>query len=493
MADTFLAIDMGASSGRVMAGILNDGKLSLEEIHRFDNGPVEKDGSLYWDIDNIFSELRIGIKKAAALHPEAKSIGIDTWGIDYVILKPDGSFARAPFNYRDSRTDGMPEKIFRIIPEKELYARTGIQRLQFNTLYQLVAHKEKYPEDFAEGNTMLLIPDAVAFWLCGDISCEYTNATTTNLLNASSREWDWETIDALGLPRFFFPKLTPPSTVVGKLRKELADEFGIEQLEVCKVGSHDTASAVAAVPAPRNQAWNYISCGTWALFGAELDKPVLTEEAFKVAFTNEGGICGKIRFLTNIIGMWLAQELRADWSAQKGEKIPWKVVDTMAIESPGLKFIINPNAREFLSPGDMAGKIRRFCERTGQGTPTDAETIRAVYDSLALCFREKMEKLSDFSGQNCRCLNIVGGGSNAKVLMRIVADICNVDVIAGPVEATTTGNILSQAIARGMIGSLDEARDVVRASFTPVVYSVEDHDRAKYDVAYAKFCELAGK
>ena len=487
----FIAVDLGASSGRVIVGILENGKISLEEIHRFENGPEERSTSLFWNLDHIFTEVKTGIKKAAAAHPEVESIGIDTWGVDYVIVKPDGTFTRDPYNYRDARTEAVPEKVFRLIPETELYAHTGTQRMIFNTIYQLFAHRETHPEDFAEGNSLLLMPDALAYLLCGSRTCEYTHASTTNLLNAASREWDWEIIDRLGLPRSFFPALTPPSTIVGKLSGELTREFGCQPIRICKVGSHDTASAVASVPAPTDKNWIYISFGTWALFGAELDAPVLTEESLQAGFTNEGGLNGKIRYLTNIIGMWLAQELKADWARRDGAKMPWSKIDRMALEAEPLKFIINPNAHEFLAPGDMAGKIRRFCERSGQGSPNDAETIRCVYDSLGLCFRAKMDQMSRLSGSRYDCLNIVGGGSNAKVIMQIATDICNVRVIAGPVEATAAGNILSQAIACGEVKDLEAARDVIRASFTPDIYEVKDHDRAKYDAAYKRFLKLS--
>ena len=486
----FIAVDLGASSGRVIVGILENQKITLEEIHRFENGPEERGSSLFWNLSRIFTEVKAGIRKAVTAHPEVESIGIDTWGVDYVVLKPDGTFARDPYNYRDARTENVPEKVFRLIPEQELYAHTGMQRMLFNTIYQLFAQREAHPEDFAPGNTMLLMPDALAYLLCGCKTCEYTDASTTNLLNAAKREWDWEIIDRLGLPRSFFPQLTQPSTVVGKLSPELAAEFGCRQINICKVGSHDTASAVASVPAPVDKNWIYISFGTWALFGAELDSPVLTPESLQAGFTNEGGLNGKIRYLTNIIGMWLAQELKADWAKRDGEKMPWSKIDRMAVESEGLKFIIDPNAHEFLSPGDMAGKIRRFCERTGQGTPNDAETIRCVYDSLGLCFRAKMDQMSKLSGLSYDCLNIVGGGSNAKVIMQIAADICNARIIAGPVEATAAGNILAQAMACGEVANLEKARDVVRASFTPDIYEVQDRDRAKYDAAYARFLKL---
>ena len=491
--EKYLAIDLGASSGRAIVGILEDGKITLEEMHRFENGPTERGSSLYWNAESLFAEIKEGIRKSLAKYPDIRSMGIDTWGVDYVIVKPDGSFAREPYNYRDSRTDNIPEEVFKIVPEAELYSRTGMQLMQINTLFQLVAHRKQHPEDFADGNIMLMIPDALSYLFSGDRTCEYTESSTSHMLNAITREWDFVTLDKLGFPRSFFPKITPPSTIVGKLREEVARELGVPRIDICKVGSHDTASAVASVPAPDDRKWVYISCGTWALFGAELDAPVLTEAACKAGFTNEGGLNNKIRFLTNIIGMWLAQELRADWAARDGEKKPWSVIDKMAMECEGLRFVINPNEREFLSPGDMAGKIRRYCERTGQGTPNDAETIRCVYDSLGLCFRAKLDQLAALSGAHYDCLNIVGGGSNAAVLMRIATDICNVKVIAGPVEATATGNILSQAMAAGSVKDLAAARGIVKASFTPKIYTPSAVDRAPYDAAYAKFRKLTEK
>ena len=491
----YIAIDMGASSGRVMAGILDNGILNLEEIHRFDNGPTEKDGSLFWNIAAIFSEIKTGLKAAFAKHPDARSIAVDTWGVDYVILKKDGSFARDPYNYRDSRTDGMPEKVFAtLISEKEIYSRAGTQLMQINTLYQLLAHKEAHKEDLAEGSTILMIPDAITYLLCGDTTCEYTESSTSNLLNAAKRSWDWELIEKLGLPKNLFPAITESPVAVGKLREDLCKELGIDSsIRVCKVGSHDTASAVAAVPAPENQDFVYISFGTWALFGAELDAPVLTEEARLAGFTNEGGLNKKIRFLTNIIGMWLAQELRADWGKRAGEKIPWSKIDPMAAAAEPLKYLIDPNAREFLSPGDMFGKIQRFCERTGQGTPDEGAAIRCVYDSLALCFRMKKELLERLTGKQFAALNMVGGGSNASVIMQIAADLCQCPIIAGPVEATASGNILSQAIADGTLKDLQEVRSVVKRSFTPVTYTPGSIDQTKLSAAYEKFLNLIGK
>ena len=490
--EKYVAADMGASSGRVIVGILENGKLVIEEMHRFDNGPVEKDGSLFWDSDMIFREIKTGVKKAFAKYPDIISFAADTWGVDYVFIKEDGTFARAPYNYRDARTDTAPEEVFGIIPEAELYSRTGTQKMQLNTIYQLYAHKKAHPEDF-EGTTLLMIPDAFTYLFCGDKTCEYTEASTSNLLDAASRSWDYKTIDALGFNRNIFPAITSSPAEVGKIKKNVAEELGIPQITVCKVGSHDTASAVAAVPAEKGSDFVYISFGTWALFGAELDSPVLTEEARLAGFTNEGGLNGKIRFLTNIIGMWLAQELRADWSKRDGEKVPWSKIDPMAKNAEGLKYLIDPNAREFLSPGDMYGKICRFCERTGQGTPDDAAAIRCVYDSLGMCFRAKLEILEKLSGKKFDALNIVGGGSNASVIMQIASDICNRKIIAGPVEATASGNILAQAMANGSVKDLDHAREIVRNSFDPAIYTPQDSCREKYDAAYNKFLTLIGK
>lgn len=485
----YLAFDLGASSGRGIIGAFDGRKITLEEIHRFENGPVERGGALFWDIKSIFAELKAGLGKAMSIAPDIASMGIDTWGVDYALLKKDGSFVRDPYHYRDSRNDGAADEVFRQVSEDEVYSRTGIQRLPFNTIFQLHAHKKGHPEDL-DGSAMLMIPDALGYMFGGEAVCEYTDASTTQLLDAKTRDWDFELIAKLGLPKGLFPKIVQPSTLSGKLSERLAKEFGCKRINICKVGSHDTASAVASVPSRKGSDWAYISCGTWALLGAETDMPTLTQAAREGGFTNEGGLNGKIRFLSNITGLWLIQETRRVWSERKGSKIPFAEIASMAEKAQPLRFIVNPNSPKFLAPGDFPAKIREYCAETGQGEPDDNAVVRCIYDSLALCFRAKLEQLQLLTGKRYDTLQIVGGGTQAKILMKLAADAAGIPVLAGPVEATAIGNILSQAMADGQLGSLEEAREVVRNSFALDEYA-PCSARDGWDEAYARFQRLA--
>lgn len=488
MEKSYLAFDLGASSGRGIIGKIKDGKLHLTEIHRFGNGPVEKDGALYWEFDKLCKEIKTGIKKAVAGGEKISSIAIDTWGVDYVLFK-NGVPVRMPYHYRDSRTDAVPEKIYKIVPQKEIYARTGIQFMQLNTIYQLYAHKEAHPEDF-NGSVMLLMPDALTYMLNGDISCEYSDASTSNLLNPSSRDWDFELIKRLGIPCSIFPKIVQPCSKSLPLKKSVEDEIGCGPIPVVKVGSHDTASAVAAVPAPLNKKWAYISVGTWALLGAELDAPILTEEAGEAPFTNEGGLNKKIRFLTNIMGTWLFQETRRVWNEQ-GRNLGFADMNKMAKAAKGLQFFVNPNDNTFLSPGDMPARVAAFCKAHGQGElPDDGAVLRCIYDSLALYFRVKLEILQDMLGVKYECLNIVGGGTQDTLLMQLTADCLGIPVVAGPVEATAIGNIMAQAIAGGDIYSLAEGREIVRKSFEVQEYVPDQSTKKAWDAAVKSFLKI---
>lgn len=488
MEKSYLAFDLGASSGRGIIGKIKDGKLHLTEVHRFGNGPVEKDGSLYWEFDKLCKEIKTGIKKAVATGEKISSIAIDTWGVDYVLFK-NGTPVRMPYHYRDSRTNSVPEKIFKIISQDEIYARSGIQFMQLNTLYQLFAHKEAHPEDF-HGSVMLLMPDALTCMLNGDATCEYSEASTSNLLDPHGREWDFELIDRLGIPRSIFPKIVPPCSKSLPLKKSIEDEIGCGPIPMVKIGSHDTASAVAAVPASPDKKWAYISCGTWALLGAEIDNPILTEEAGTAPFTNEGGLNNKIRFLTNIMGTWLFQETRRIWREQ-GRDLSFGELNRMAKSAEGLRFFINPNDNIFFTPGDMPAKVAAFCREHGQGEiPDDGSLLRCIYDSLALCFQSKLEKLQELLGVKYECLNIVGGGTQDTLLMQLTADCLGIPVVAGPVEATAIGNILGQAIADNDIYSLAEARELVRRSFEVQEYLPDASSKNAWDAAAKSFINV---
>lgn len=485
----YLAFDFGASSGRGIIGKLENGRLELSEIHRFANGPKEINGELFWDFDSQVAEIKKGIKKALESGVEISSIAIDTWGVDYVLFKQDGTPVRLPYHYRDSRTDNIPQEIFGVISEQDIYKRAGIQMMQLNTLYQLYAHKKAHPEDF-DGATLLMIPDAMTYMLCGAMTCEYTEASTSNLLDAESGAWDFELIRKLGLPVNIFPEIVQPCTSAGVLSKELQEELGCGAIPVVKIGAHDTASAVASVPAPTQGDWAYISCGTWALLGAELDKPFISESARLAPLTNEGGLGKTIRFLTNIMGTWLFQETKRVWN-EAGKKIGFPEIENMAKLSEPLKYLVNPNDSRFAAPGDIPGRVVEACAASGQGgSLSDAEISRCIYDSLALCFREKLENLQNILGHNYACLNIVGGGTKDKFLMQLAADAIGIPVVAGPVEATSIGNIMGQAIANGDIKSVAEGREIVKKSFELERFEPDTSARSAWDAAYKKFMSI---
>ena len=487
----YLAFDLGASSGRAIIGTLEAGKLSLQEIHRFGNGPQECGGELFWDYAALENELVTGLGKAIDSGVKIDGISIDTWGVDYVFFDRDThQMLRRPYNYRDSRTSRSSEKLWQKISPAELYRATGIQCMTLNTIYQLLAHQADHPEDFK--NSMFLpIPDALALALGGDFTAEYTHCSTTNLLDPVTRNWHWELIGRLGLPREIFPRIVPPCSANGMLKKELCEKFNTDPIPIFKCGSHDTASAVLAVPAPEQGEWAYLSAGTWALLGAETDEPVLTAASEKANITNEGGVGGKIRFLTNIMGSWLFQELRRVWN-ENGKNLSFNDIESMARDSEMCRYFINPNCAEFAAPGDMPQNIRNFCRNSGQAENlSDAEVARTVYDSLALYFRNKLELIESLLNVKYECLNIVGGGTKDKFLLQLTASALGRKVVTGPVEATAAGNILAQAIAAGELADIAEAREVVRRSFALETFVPESSDSAVYARAFERFRKIA--
>lgn len=490
MAKKLLAFDLGASSGRAILGTYENGKLELRETHRFVNGPLEKPDALYWDYPALVNELITGLKKTLEIEPDLDGIGIDTWGVDYVLFdRNSGKMKRLPYHYRDSRTENVPEKVWQLISPGELYSRTGIQFMMLNTIYQLFVHGKEHPEDFVNA-VMLPMPDALAYALGGDMTAEYTEASTSNLLNPITRKWDFDIIDKLKLPRDIFPEVVMPSSIGGTLSEKLQRELNCKAIPIIKVGSHDTASAVAATPAPDNGDWAYLSCGTWALLGAELDEPILTSAAGEAPFTNEGGLWGKIRFLTNIMGSWLLQETRRVWN-EAGRNISFSQMEDMARNSEMCKYFINPNDITFLTPGDMPERVRKFCARTEQGVPgSDGEVLRAIYDSLALYFKMKLGVLSNLLDVRYEAFNVVGGGVKDGLLMQLTADALNIPVIAGPVEATATGNLLSQLICLGELSSLSEARQVVKNSVELKKFTPNPENNRRFEAAMEKFILL---
>jgi len=478
----YLAADLGASSGRVLAGLFENGKLELVELHRFWNGAIQQPDGLHWDIDQLFAEIKTGLKKGFAIYGgEVTAIGVDTWGVDYGLLDADGQLINQPFHYRDSRNDGMSARVFETIPQEEIYRRTGLQLLPFNTIYQLAAETR-----LARAKKMLLIPDLLNYFLTGLAVNEYTNATTTQLLDAKKRTWDFDLIRKLGLPEKIFGEIVEPGTVIGKLKPGLAQELG-GNADVIAVGSHDTASAVAAAPL-KSKHCAYLSSGTWSLMGLEEPQPVITAASAKYNITNEGGVCNTIRFLKNIGGLWLLQECRRNW-AEQGEELDFIQIADLAMAAEPFVAFINPDAPEFAQPCDMPAKIQEFCKKTGQRVPqTKGEIARTAYESLAMRYRAVFQTLEKLHGQRLEQLHIVGGGCQNRVLNRFSADAVNRPVIAGPIEATAIGNMLMQMIAKGDISGLTEGRGMIVDSFG--TKTILPENTVAWDKAYKRFQEL---
>ena len=474
------AVDLGATSGRVMVGRVGHDVLELEEVHRFPNGPVRAEGTLYWDILGIYREVLVGLRLAAAGGP-VDAIGIDSWAVDYGLLDRAGALIGNPVSHRDPRTDGVRERVAKTVPESELYTTTGLQQLPFNTLYQLVSA----PDLLESAETMLLIPDLLAYWLTGIVGAEHTNASTTQLYDVRARSWAGELASRVGVPPHILPPLSEPGSVIGSLLPSVAGEVGLPaSTPVVAVGSHDTASAVVGVPFEDRSRAAYISSGTWSLVGVELDEPVLTEAAREADFTNEGGVDGTIRFLRNVSGLWVLSEACRTWAAS-GEPVELPELLALAADVPALLSVVDLEAPEFLLPGDMEARIAAACEATGQPVPsTRAEVVRCILDSLALAYRCVVRQAASLSGVSPEVVHVVGGGSQNELLCRLTASACGVPVLAGPGEAAALGNVLVQARALGAdLPDLAAMRALVRSSHDLVRYSpvgsVADWDGAE--------------
>ncbi len=468
MSKVYLAADFGGGSGRVIAGWLEDGKLTMEEIHRFGNRQVRLGDHVYWDFPALFEDMKAGLKKAASKGYEVESIGVDTWGVDFGLLDRDGQLLGNPVCYRDARTAGMTEKLFETLNPTEHYATTGIQVMEINTLAQLLSIKGTAQLEAAEH--LLFMPDLFSYFLTGKATNEYCIASTSELLDAKRREWSWETIEALGLPKRIFGDIVMPGTVRGELRKDIAEETGLKDVKVIAVGSHDTASAVAAVPAIEGDGpVAFLSSGTWSLLGIELPEPILTEEARQAEFTNEGGVGGRIRFLQNITGLWILQRLMAEWK-ERGEEQPFGEL-LPAAEQANISSIIPVAAAAFTNPASMEKAISDYCRQSNQPVPqTKGEFVRCLFQSLAKKYKDAIEGVNGLLPESLKRLHIIGGGSQNGLLNQFTADALGIPVWAGPVEATAMGNILVQAMAAGEVADLAELREVVRRSVTPKVF-----------------------
>ncbi|HOQ76268.1 MAG TPA: rhamnulokinase [Thermoclostridium sp.] len=487
---TMIAVDLGAGSGRTIAGRFDGSRLELVETHRFPNEPVMVNGSLYWDILRLFHEMKQGIIKAAGMGLCPDSIGIDTWGVDYGLLDENGDLLANPYHYRDLRTEGMMETGFEICPKKQMYERAGIQFMKFNTLYQLMAAKRKQPHLLEKAKTLLFIPDLLRYFLTGVKSTEYTIASTSQLLDVNTGEWDMDMMGRMGIPTDIFTEIVSACTRTGSVREDVLDELNIPSMEAIAVGGHDTASAVAAVPAS-GEDFAYISSGTWSLMGIESDLPIVNETTFNLNLTNEGGVTGNNRVLANIMGMWIIQECRRSW-AREGISLNYDEINRLAEESWAFQCFIDPNDDSFFAPGDMPKRVQAYCEKTGQKVPESrGEIIRCVLESLALKYRMVAEELELVRGRKLDTIHVVGGGCRNRLLNQLTADCSGKTVLAGPVEATATGNIICQLIARGEVKDLSEARRLVWESFPVEVYKPENSD-AWID-AWHLFCRLTGK
>ena len=478
-----LAFDLGASNGRAILGRFDGEKVTMTELHRFENNYIEMNGVYYWDTPYLYNQLKQGLLKfVQGNYGELDSFGIDTWGVDFGLLDKNGQLAGLPRSYRLGNQDDI-DAVKAVIPAETLYARSGIDTtLTFNTLYQLYRRKRENDPALEIADTMLLTPDLLGYFLTGAKGTEYTIATTTQLYNPTTKDWDWETIDTLGLPRHIFTKIDKTGTIRGKLRPEVCEEIGINPAAFVAVGSHDTASAVAAIPGTGSFA--FCSSGTWSLFGAEMDKPDLSAEAAAAGFSNEGTIQGGFRPLNTIIGMWIIQECRRDW-LKNGIDISWDGVVQEARKAEPLRSIINPDSPEFYAGGNMEKKIQDFCRKTNQPVPeTIGQVARCVYESLALKYRHALEGLQKMKGQRIDSLNIVGGPINNRFLDQLIADSLDREVVTGPVEGAAIGNLLTQAMALGDIKDLDEMRQVVRNSEAVEVW--EPHHTAEWENAYQK-------
>lgn len=491
----YLAVDMGASSGRHVLGLFDGQKLQLSEIHRFENGPVEVAGRLYWDLLGQWTNVRQGLRAAGSKCGNSiVSIGVDTWGVDFGLLGRGDELLGNPYQYRDSRTNGMMEKAFGIVSREEVFRHTGLQFMQINTLYQLLAMKISGSPLLDIAETLLMIPD-LFHWLLTGVKCnEMTDASTSQFYNPTKGDWATELLDKFSLPTRILAKITQPGTVLGPMRANLVAETGLSAAKVVLPGTHDTASAVMAVPAQSRPGvrpdWCYISLGTWALMGIESPTPVVNDAVLKLNFTNEGGVGGTTRLLKNITGLWIVQECRRVWN-QAGANLDWEALNQLSAAATPLRSFINPDAAEFGVPGDMPEAIRAFCRKTDQPVPEDkGAVLRAALEGMAMRFRQVLGMCEDLNGAKIETIHIVGGGTKNRQLCQFAADACGRRVVAGPIEATAIGNVMMQAVAAGDVASIAEARDVIRHSFPVEEYLPQD--TGAWNEAYAKFEKIAG-
>lgn len=483
----FLAFDFGASSGRAILANFDGEKIVLEEKHRFSNDPVLVNGGMYWDVLRLFHEIKQGILKCVnSGDRDIDCIGIDTWGVDYGLLDANDQLLGNPYHYRDTRTDGMFEKAFSMVAKQEIFEKTGIAFNWFNTIYQLLAAKGTTA--LKEAKTLLFMPDLLNFFLTGEKRCEYTIASTSQMYDSAKQDWAYDLLEKMGIPTDLFAPIIYPGEQVGVLTEAIAEELGVGRIPVMAVASHDTGSAVASVPVCDNKDFIYISSGTWSLMGTELDAPIVNELALDKNYTNEGGVNKTIRFLKNIMGLWLIQESRRQWD-REGELLSFDELEKQAREATPFESLIDPDYEAFQTPGNMPEKIREYCRKTNQPVPENkGEIIRCIAQSLTFRYRDVVEGMEKVTGKEYPVIHIVGGGIKDKMICQFTANATKRRVEAGPVEATSIGNVLVQAMACGAIKDLDEARKVVKNSFDITCY--EPEDGPQWDAAYESWKKI---
>jgi rhamnulokinase len=481
---SYIAVDLGAESGRVMLGRIADGRLSLEQLHRFSNGPVDEHGSLRWDFDRLLSEIKTGIGQAARkAGGKIGGIGVDTWGVDFGLLGAGGELLEKPYHYRDSRTNGMMDKAFALMPKRRVYESTGIQFMQLNSLYQVLAMRLANSPVLAKTERLLFMADLFSYFLCGKAVGEYTLASTSQMMDMQTGKWSKPIFDELALPMRIMPEIVAPGTVIGDLTDTVAKAIGCGKIPVIAIGSHDTASAVLGVPASGDR-WAYLSSGTWSLMGVELPSAIINDKTFKYEFTNEGGVDNTIRLLKNIMGLWLVQECKRQWQ-REGQDLSYGELTKMAAAAKPFFARIECDRSDFLAPGDMPARINKCLAETGQKPTQDkGRMVRLVLESLALKYRSVLNAIEDVTGQAIDVLHIVGGGIQNELLCQFTANAIGRKVVTGPIEATASGNILMQAKAAGQLKSIDEAREVIRNSFELREY--QPQDTALWEKQYSK-------
>ncbi|NDV79738.1 rhamnulokinase family protein [Dysgonomonas sp. 511] len=484
----FLAFDIGATSGRSIIGSLTNGKLELKELTRFPNKIIRIHDKYYWDIFALFDALKDGLKAAASQNIKIDAIGIDTWGVDFVYLGEDGSILGTARCYRDPYTVGMPEEYFdKILSRKEVYDLTGIQIMNFNSLFQLYAAKKEGSSALKNAKEILFMPDALSYLLTGKKVCEYTILSTSQFLNPNTKQVEGSLLEAMDVKTSLIPPVVMPGQVIGTLTESLANECGLNQIPVIAVAGHDTGSAVVSVPA-ENKNFAYLSSGTWSLMGIEVDDPIINEDSFNLNFTNEGGVDGTVRFLKNITGMWLLEQCRKEWEAE-GKTFTYPEIVALSGSVAGFQSFVDPDDASLANPGSMTKAIVAFCEKTGQRVPqSEADFIRCIFDSLAMKYKYVLGCLQKVAPFPIEKLHVIGGGSHNKLLNQMTANAIGIPVVAGPGEATAIGNIMMQAKGAGLVSSLQEIRNVIRCSVSPDVFNPQDSEQ--WNEKYQLFLSL---